>query len=585
MKSRPVLVSVLPLAFLLTVLVPLALLVLSPAVASAVPGPITFASPVSYGSAGVAPDFSATGYFDADAYPDIAVPFRASNTVRVLLGDGSGGFSWGSTLAVGDQPHAVQAADLNEDGFTDLVLGYYSQEVVAILIADGAGSFSMEQTLAAGPSHALDIADLDGDGDLDIAVPNRTRETVSVLAGDGSGSFSQVATVTVGGGVDLVGTSTGDFDGDGDNDIAAASISTGSISILLSDGAGGFSVGTTLAVGSNPRAPAICDFDFDGDLDLAVSNFASDTLSLRPGNGDGTFSAGTTLTVAHYPEAPVVDDLDGDGLQDLLVGGVSNISVLRGDGNGGFSYETTLASPSSGTLPVTCDFDGDQRPDLALGRLAADDVYVWRNTTLFDSSLALTALGNPVRYGGRTWLEGTLMSDWRLIDYRNDVQIWRKSAFDRVWLRDGTARYDEFEGAYYGLRSLGANTRFKMVFLGGSVWKPAVSNEVLVKAYASLSTPSLSTSSPRRYVYFTCTGTLRPRHATPGSTKLYFYRKVLGRWRYYTARTATLTNHSGYTGYACTYRLPYTGSWYVRAYHSDASHAATWSGIRYFTVR
>src|SRR6476646_10581340 len=55
------------------------------------------------------------GDVNRDSAPDLAVANRTSNSVSVLLGDGAGGYSPGTTVDVGSLPSAVALADLNQD--------------------------------------------------------------------------------------------------------------------------------------------------------------------------------------------------------------------------------------------------------------------------------------------------------------------------------------------------------------------------------------------------------------------------------------------------------------------------------------
>jgi hypothetical protein len=101
-----------------------------------------------------------------------------------------------------------------------------------------------------------------------------------------------------------------------------------------------------------------------------------------------------------------------------------------------------------------------------------------------------------------------------------------------------------------------------------------------VKARLSLPTvPRLV----RRNVVATFAGTLTPYHG--GRTPVELWRKVGSRFVRYKTLKATNAAFSGITKWTLKARLPYAGSWRIRAIHSDADHAANSSAYKSFTVR
>jgi len=60
-----------------------------------------------------------TGYFSDDPYPDLAIVGSGTDNVRIIYGDGSGGQLGNATIAVGDSPVSIVAADFDEDGIED----------------------------------------------------------------------------------------------------------------------------------------------------------------------------------------------------------------------------------------------------------------------------------------------------------------------------------------------------------------------------------------------------------------------------------------------------------------------------------
>ena len=82
-------------------------------------------------------------------------------------------------------------------------------------------------------------------------------------------------------------------------------------------------------------------------------------------------------------------------------------------------------------------------------------------------------------------------------------------------------------------------------------------------------------------------GYLKPRHrAGSYPVRIYEYRRVSGRWKSHGYVKAKASDYGTYTKYSRSVRLPYTGTWRLRAYHSDPGHAASWSsGYDYVTVK
>ncbi len=225
-------------------------------------------------------------------------------------------------------------------------------------------------SVGSGPTGIV-TADFNGDGKLDLAVANMNDGTVTILLGNGDGTFTVKSTPSAGSGANWI--AVGDFNEDGKLDLAVAnsgSSGSGGVTILLGNGDGTFTTGASLTTGNGPFAIVTADFNKDGHLDLAVSNMNSDTVTVLLGNGTGAFSFGSTPAVGAMPQVLVVGDFNEDGKLDLAVSNESDntVSILLGNGNGTFQTQSVISSGGSSGFPIgliAADFNGDGHLDLA----------------------------------------------------------------------------------------------------------------------------------------------------------------------------------------------------------------------------
>ena len=251
------------------------------------------------------------------------------------------GFSGTTDVAV-SSPVSVTTGDFNGDGKLDFAAANSSSRSVSIRLGDGLGGFSGTTNVAVGSSPlSVTTGDFNGDGKLDFAAANSSSNTVSIRLGDGLGGFSGTTNVSVGRNPNSV--TTGDFNGDGKLDFAATNWDSGTVSIRLGDGLGGFSGTTEIAVGSIPQFVTTGDFNGDGKLDFAA---ASNGISIRLGDGAGNFSVATDVAVGSFPYSVTTGDFNGDGKLDFAAAS-NGISIRLGDGAGNFSVATDVAVGSS----------------------------------------------------------------------------------------------------------------------------------------------------------------------------------------------------------------------------------------------
>jgi uncharacterized protein (DUF2141 family) len=259
-------------------------------------------------------------------------------------------------------PLRTAVADVNGDGKLDALVTNSTANTLGVLLGDGTGKFTLQanapSTGAGGGPRAVAVADVNGDGKLDALVANYQTTTLSVLLGNGSGGFTLQATSPRLGVSNPTSLVMADVNGDGKIDALATDSNGGSLSVLLGNGSGGFTyLSSSPATGGDiPYDVAVADVNGDGKVDALVANYGSGTLGVLLGTGTGSFTlqanppaTGTTGGATSVPTSVTIADVNGDGKPDALVAnrGTSTLGVLLGNGSGGFTLQA--ASPSTGT--------------------------------------------------------------------------------------------------------------------------------------------------------------------------------------------------------------------------------------------
>ena len=299
-------------------------------------------------SVGTSPRRVRLADFNDDGHLDAATANSGSGNVTVLLGTGTGIFGAQSTVAAGTSP-------------TDLVIANF----------DGA---------------------LDGKGNpiLDIAVADPGSGQVIPLINSGACTSAPGSCVfTPGAAVAITGTpfaiAAGDLEGSGSQDLVVTEATGNKVAVLHNNGTGTFTLLAEYPVGANPQAVTVGDFNNAKDgsgkpiLDIAVANFGDGTVSILMNDGTGTFTLKNTViltgkgsTISNVPTSvqPIdifTTDMNDDGLPDLVTtNNEGSISILFGDGLGDFGSQSTLGDSSGPSEAVAADMNGDGRNDLAV---------------------------------------------------------------------------------------------------------------------------------------------------------------------------------------------------------------------------
>jgi hypothetical protein len=389
--------------------------------------------------------------FNGDGFVDIVVPDDSFSFAYLEgYGDGTfraaldyyspvpGGFDAGGTT--------IASGDFNGDGYPDFVVGNYGYNPntpsgigVTVFLSNSDGSLKPGVNYGTGGSYqGVTVGEFNGDSKLDIAAVNQSNDGVQIFHGNGDGTFAldtfyptlltEAHTIV-----------TGDFNGDGHPDLAVlnsdsqTTLPNITISVLLSNGAGGFQTAALYVVNSSVgfgEGIAAVDVNNDGILDLVVTEQNPGIVAVLLGKGDGTFQPPLT-TAFNYNQLGnlTLGDLDGDGkvdvavaVDDPLVG--TGVAIAKGNGDGTFQtavlYSTTLQNPAL-NLPLPgdvkmIDLNGDGKLDLVYSNSAFGTVGVLYNTGT--NPFAAGMFYDPVEYSA-----GSEVYALALVDVNQDGAV------------------------------------------------------------------------------------------------------------------------------------------------------------------
>jgi hypothetical protein len=321
----------------------------------------------SYGARGLA-----VSDLDRDGILDLAIANSSSRLASVLMGIGDGTFAPAHQILIDRRTTDVAAGDFNGDDLPDLVLTEYGSSLppayVYVLLGRGDGTFDDPVRYDVGESTAtVAVHDVDADGHQDLLVGENERTSLWLLKGIGDGTFADPEAIGTSPGPYFV--SVGDLDGENGLDLVTqGSYYQEFLTVLLSDGDGGFETRTDYPAGDSPGQLAVADFNSDGEEDIIhthTGRWAND-VSLHLGNGDGSFVLLGRTTTGQNPLWVAVGDVDADGHTDAVTADfeANSVTVLRGRGDATFDDGRHYPVGTNPRDVVVGDLDRDGRDDV-----------------------------------------------------------------------------------------------------------------------------------------------------------------------------------------------------------------------------
>ncbi len=327
--------------------------------------------------AGDGPVSVAVADLDEDGHDDLVSAAYSGNTLEVLRGSGNG-YSRSGGVPLPGFPRGVAAADFNVDGHADIVAAFGNQ--VQLFLGDGTGALVGGGSAGAGTlTSAVVAGDFDGNGTPDVVATSQATGEVYFFPGDALGGLGAARITPVGTGPRAL--AAGYLNAGGVLDLVVANSGANSVSVLLGNGDGSFSVSTLpMAPGKGPWGIALGSFDGGGTLDIVTADHDASPASVTVwlGAGDGTFGSPTSHTVPGvFPFAVAALDVTDDSNDDItVVTGSDALVLLVGDGGASFAAPVEFPVRTRPSEIAALDADADGRPDLAIPCRDADSVVV-----------------------------------------------------------------------------------------------------------------------------------------------------------------------------------------------------------------
>lgn len=209
-----------------------------------------------------------------------------------------------------------------------------------------------------------------------------------------------------------------------------------------------------------------------------------------------------------------------------------------------------------------------------------------------------TSAPSTISYATKATISGSVAINGIPLGWR-DLEVWRANDFGKTWAKVATIKTGS-DGSYaYVTPALTKKAYFRFFFAGE---KHQLIANTVIDEFSSLSaykvvTPRVSLGKPAGYPStgytsrtYSVYGSLKPKHPASAASKkvvvIKCYRRESGKWKLRKTVDARVYDYSTYSRYRGSVKLPYKGSWRIRAYYAaSGTNASTWSASRYVTVK
>jgi VCBS repeat protein len=336
------------------------------------------------------------GDMNNDRKADLVVGFGRDRSIAVLEGKGNGQF--GSALSnttLEYAPTEMAIGDVNGDGKLDVAVATHDSYGVTLLTGDGKGALtktpSSPVVMRQGEhahTHGLAIADMNRDQKPDLITCNSTDNDISLAFGDGRGNFTR-APQSYPVGPSPYPFGLGDVNNDNWPDIVATATATGplrrqqlplsrALTLLLSDGRGGFSTHQLPMRTGEPWFAAIADLNRDGKADIVATHHEINALTVMLGDGRGGFTeaTGSPFDFGAALFHLTIADVNHDASIDVVATTGNSIRVLLGDGRGAFKQAASIPVGPGAWRLASADLNNDGAIDVVTSNSEANNLSV-----------------------------------------------------------------------------------------------------------------------------------------------------------------------------------------------------------------